>query len=122
LREIKFRAWDVKIGAYVIPAHTMNIHTGQISDLPDRFLLEQFTGLHDKNGKEIYEGDVVSVENSDGRTNVEVIFDEQRSWFAGFCIIYPDKSVTVLGDYQLAEIDAVLCGNIHENPELLNAR
>jgi hypothetical protein len=59
MREIKFRGWwRHRDGS----AHELieDINDRPISDLNEAyFIIEQFTGLHDKNGKEIYEGDVV---------------------------------------------------------------
>jgi len=56
MREIKFRAWDKKLKQLSIPVQISNPPTpGHERGL----ILMQFTGLKDKNGKEIYEGDVV---------------------------------------------------------------
>ncbi|MEC1543088.1 YopX family protein [Bacillus halotolerans] len=75
----------------------------------------QYTGLKDKNGREIYEGDIVI----DKRLNsAEVVFDD-----GCFCVI------GYLGDLRTHPIrDSLFCGerfevigNIYENPELLEA-
>jgi uncharacterized phage protein (TIGR01671 family) len=55
MREIKFRAWD---GSKMLQGQDMmNKTVGQLQTWSDRVM--QFTGLNDKNGKEIYEGDIV---------------------------------------------------------------
>lgn len=70
-REIKFRAFDIKFNRYVSSFETDMI------ELPGIYLCEQFTGLKDRNGVEIYEGDYVS--NNKRATVREVCFSE-GSW------------------------------------------
>lgn len=68
----------------------------------------QFTGLHDKNGKEIYEGDIVRYDMG-GECEVSYCIS---GGFAGF-----DLSPAFHNGHQLT--DVVVIGNIHDNPELL---
>lgn len=61
MREIKFRAWDKEFKRYSdIPLqykiNDINLFSG--------YIWEQFTGLSDKNGKEVYEGDIIENANS----------------------------------------------------------
>ena len=58
MREIKFRAWDKELKRYSDTATDYPI--ADINYMTD-YDWEQFTGLHDKNGKEIYDGDVVKL-------------------------------------------------------------
>ena len=72
-------------------------------EVVDPATIGQFTGLHDKNGKEIYEGDVVYIA---GLGNTEMIFP--------FTDLYDSLAHTEYG----GDIENVI-GNIHDNPELL---
>jgi uncharacterized phage protein (TIGR01671 family) len=57
-REIKFRAWDIQKKRYHYPELWDNTMP---SNWKDHYILEQFTGITDKNGKEIYEGDLLNI-------------------------------------------------------------
>ncbi|MGG3884330.1 YopX family protein [Brevibacillus panacihumi] len=82
----------------------------------DEIDLMQFTGLCDKNGKEIFEEDILETRDDDGSFYLKVIYDEEyaRYWFVdeadnGYCYA-PDE-------FDRDEI--LVIGNIYENPELL---
>lgn len=75
-------------------------------------ILMQYTGLKDKNGKEIYEGDILSTGNLEsGHRIVEVYFKDG-------CFYTKDESFKKwrVAGWRTTEI----IGNIYENPELLN--
>ncbi len=59
MREIKFRAWDSD-EKYMQP------YKGFVHKVPNGYVLMQYTGLLDKSGKEIYEGDVVRMTTASG--------------------------------------------------------
>ena len=70
----------------------------------NHFIIEQYTGLKDKDGKEIYEGDIVKT-CFDNEERIFAIEWSKYGWFMGDWPVYNDCTVI---------------GNIHENPELLS--
>jgi len=113
-REIKFRAWSKKNKWYInfgIPAKIQDFLYGLNSkEFIDDLEIEQFTGLKDKNGVEIYEGDI---DGSDDEIMVVCWIEEE----AAFGLKFPDDN-----DYYDTSINwrgLIKIGNIHENPELL---
>ena len=113
-REIKFRVWDKKIKEFhywdsVNQAYD-NIFWKMVKD--EDMPLMQYTGLKDKNGKEIYEGDIVDGHN-DG---FGIVVWGSSGWdyeFSDKNIVSMDEVCTWFGN------NATIIGNIHENPELL---
>ncbi len=147
MRPIKFRAWDKEEKKYYEPdyrgylgiIHDLNVSLGgdllireekdgvsrsvHESLFPNRYILEQFTGLLDKNGKEIYEGDILRyfshsiIDAMEGKPLSERISavtwnEDKYAWYVG--TFQPDKE-TDDGKFEVI-------GNIHENPELLEAK
>lgn len=147
MREIKFRAWMIEKNLMLHNVHlfydTLGDEEhgnkwepvssfGQVVEKPDEYIVEQFTGVRDRNGKEIFEGDIISVEEDfmktikqiDGKSVWVVVFDED--WHA-VVFQYPKKVELVGGEIGHAQnvlnprwsekIEVI--GNVHENPELI---
>lgn len=130
MREIRFRAWDKKYKIMVdIDGCDLYLADGKIfeveersanysvfmykKDVTDNYELMQYTGINDKDGKEIYEGDIVK--------------DEYSRWFivfwrdtdAGYWIRkYNEEEVFPLH----LGIRIIVIGNEYENPELLEVK
>ena len=68
----------------------------------------QFTGLYDKNGKEIYEGDILKAV-SKGKEYVGEVYYDEAQWFGATDYLY----------YAVTNSNAEVIGNIYENPYLL---
>lgn len=127
MREIKFRAWlkEEKIMGEVLGIDILHkeiffsnedANCYEHTDFKDIELM-QYTGLKDKNNKEIYEGDILKLRDNHGIQLVKY-HDE---WSAFIVESQKDTSVGVLGLYFDKE-DFEIIGNAYENPELLGGK
>lgn len=133
MREIKFRAWDSKESRMVkltklgfgSDGHICGVDSiGYWHDAPwsDGYVLLQYTGLKDKNGKEIYCSDIVK-----GKFDTELVADwqwlqltEQERKMGEKLLTIPDDIVE-FARMSLPD-DLEIVGNIYENSELLEKK
>ncbi len=78
----------------------------------------QFTGLHDRNGKEIYEGDILKRYNKQGKTMHVNWFGPQFGCVQHWDGVDGEGSWYPLDNYDMCQWEIV--GNIHDNPELID--
>jgi len=107
MREIKFRAWDKAYGGYVQSGIQFNNTTMRLEAVGG-LILEQYTGMNDRNGEDIYEGDVVRRANDTWQIIWQIIW-EKDCWGAY------RKGENLMDWWDEFEV----VGNIHANPELI---
>lgn len=127
-REIKFRAWNRKIKVFIYWTLDQMFKTKSVTDeeFGDNDWM-QFTGLHDRNGKEIYEGDVVkgyipNVTLEPSEVISSIYFEEGSFIFSKS----NDEPITLREIIKISNkkeckfLGLEIIGNIHDNPELLD--
>lgn len=133
-REIKFRAWDKEAKKFFeseprINAMTISITLNgeiighpNVGEITSHYELMQFTGLKDKNEKEIYQGDIVRCrwmihgKPSEIPFNAEIMFNES---IGAYQISYRNVDGRFVSDQIYFRYQIEVIGNIYENKELL---
>ena len=120
MRQLKFRAWDIKekvmhkAGFLIDSDGTIFDNTlcdGEIESFSfgsGQIILVQYTGLKDKNGKEIYEGDILEY---------DVLYNQKRRFVINSI---EDLYFNDMLDYVFS--NGLIIGNIYNNPELMGAK
>lgn len=134
-REIKFRAWDKVYECYLYDVqNAYDTLSGCVKDENgedagydeecfagfldnDRYVVEQYTGLKDKNGRDIYEGDVLDIglRNQDGKPIIAPVSYE--TYAAGYVLDNGGNGI-----WQMLTKECEVIGNTFENPELLEGK
>lgn len=126
MRDIKFRIWDgaknewlassdkdaLPYYGFALVGEVMTVQSPPIWSLDEGNIVEQFTGLKDINGREIYEGDILIDDTGEPIEYWVVKFS--NGVFIGECAGVAESL------FELANLEVV--GNINENPELLEEK
>jgi uncharacterized phage protein (TIGR01671 family) len=128
MREIKIRAWDKKNkkwldgNEWAFDPETSKgwyLEFGEMMDEIEDIVIVQYTGLKDKNGKEIWEGDLI--QNEDGRICEVIWFQNYGQWDAFVKKIIKHDSASGFSPEEWWHCIEII-GNIYENPELLKSK
>lgn len=140
MRELKFRVWDNLEKDYLNEEDIAIDNLGNIfiferydnndSDLwytrllPDldnkRHVIEQYTGLKDKNGRDIYEGDIVKYYPRHNGVPYRVYWaNESAKFLIGRKGVVGQELSSVMYNLDTGRILLEVIGNVHKNPELL---
>ncbi|MEF3886463.1 YopX family protein [Lacticaseibacillus rhamnosus] len=125
-REIKFRSW-YKENKKMAQVSRIDFGPGGIRYLVDDSVLLEYTGLHDKNGREVYESDILKVTGEDGESYVATVkwfgdedypaFDLEgipASWS------YDANALSTISESGVETCEVI--GNIFEDKQLLEGK
>ena len=138
MREIKFRAWDIENNKFLIQEEE-NTNIKELFDLfnllnhceikyKERFILEQFTGLKDKNGKDIFEGDILNLKTSNPdnwaikefrKSTIVVVSFEKGSFVDENTSMQLWDKIRNISYSHESWTHYEIIGNIHQNKDLL---
>ena len=131
----KFRAWHRELGR-MMQIKNMYFQDGSVEELelndtvmndyitayPDEIELMQSTGLKDKNGKEIFEGDIIDIEVDDTETPINArVFQNSKIGILMFHVFEDNEDVPMVELLEDNSVAFEIIGNIYDNKELLDA-
>lgn len=131
----KFRAWHRELGRMML-IKNMYFQDGSVEELelndtvmndyitayPDEIELMQSTGLKDKNGQEIFEGDIIDIEVDDTETPINArVFQNSKIGILMFHVFEDNEDVPMVELLEDNSVAFEIIGNIYDNKELLDA-
>ena len=126
-REIEFRAWHKKyeymarVADISFNRERINLNAADIGSFDDIELM-QYTGLKDKNGVKIFEGDIVQINDDWDTYGMNAGEKYEIYFYAGGFRCKPKYNAKSKGYWLDDGNDVVVLGNIYENPELLEVK
>lgn len=131
---LKFRVWDIEEKKFLetpnglffkMSNSNMGLDVAEFIEAQSYFVVQQYTGIKDTKGKEIYEGDIVDASYSDGHER-----DSGYDWYGKFEVKFmyggwelfngEDYHSLYMSEHYLVKMEVFeVIGNILENPELL---
>ncbi len=126
MRTIKFRGKSLLKGKWIY-GHLLDAECGENLMIQvnasetlgvDDNTVGQFTGLYDRNGKEIYEGDII-ISDEYKHTRHYVRYMESEAMFVAMIIGSPLDEYCGIRQSWIDKFSKKIIGNIHDNPELL---
>lgn len=120
MREIKFRAWDKISETMYHGIHNLD-RCNEYLNRPNEYISLQYTGLKDKNGKEIYEGDMIKATKANPYW---YSFSRYKGIGGNYVMEFWEGSFTFMRGQCIAQdtiefMGIEIIGNIYENSELL---